>query len=882
MKNHLLKIFYPLLLTCITMIILFLPLKSGMFFGSEGDWYSQHVGIAESLRQTMLETHSLIPQWIHIGGGSSIYDFAYYGLLRPDILFSCLVPEINMKYIIAGYAVLGVLASVNLCYLWLKRQGISKRFAFAGAVLLASSACFYHAHHQIMFVNYMPFLFLALLGVDRLFLKRRIGLLIFSLFMIYIHSFYYAIACLLVIGVYALHRMLLQLEKEGIRVKGGFKRMAACIKGPAGRLIFSVIISIGMAMALLLPTGLDILSNEKDPGSFVTVPVNPVDWSLNGLLYSPYGCGMTLLTLYCILLSITKKRKRFMSVTLMFCVLFPVVSYVLNGFLYTRTKILIPFVPLFVFLTADTLQEFYQEINNRTAGKRNGALLVEAGQKLALLLLCLVPALHSAWKWLILLEGMLLFIWMLIQQADNISWRGKRCIFWTVLFVPVLLSISIHMSDSYLKPVCSRLGIDMSGTFLKAEDNRQNQFDREEIADFAEDVRYRFDVLSNSFVNANIVVNGSINRTAMYSSVTNADYAKFYYDTMKNPISLNNRVALVPSQNSCFAYFMGLKYLLAERDNLPYGYKTVKQKGNYILAQNDEVLPVCYGTTELFSSKAYEKLNFPDTLEALCSRAVVPVNMDQSISYTSHMQEENAKEFFAGDKEGKLLHPSGKKERFTLPLKDSIKEKILILTFHVESKNGGEVVICINGVKNKLSSENAPYPNNNHDFTYILSSEADLEELEVEVSRGEYTVDCLKIYTLDKKYLRHSDITVPEIKEQASDNGKNVFWGNITMKEDGYFVTSYPYRKGYQIKMDGVAVKPEKINTAFLGFPIAKGDHQIEIKYEAPGFELGYRISFLCFLIFGILLVLERKWVSERSGEKVQFKITDGNPDWIG
>ncbi len=51
------------ILTVLTLVILLLPLSQGDFFGSEGDWYSQHVGAAENLRQTMLNTGSLFPQF---------------------------------------------------------------------------------------------------------------------------------------------------------------------------------------------------------------------------------------------------------------------------------------------------------------------------------------------------------------------------------------------------------------------------------------------------------------------------------------------------------------------------------------------------------------------------------------------------------------------------------------------------------------------------------------------------------------------------------------------------------------------------------------------------------------------------------------------------
>lgn len=857
-------IFCHIILTIITLLLLFFPLGTGMFFGSEGDWYSQHVGIAESLRQTMLETGSLIPQYIHLGGGSSIYDFAYYGVLRPDILFSCFVPEIEMKYIIAGYAVLGVTASVNFCYIWLRKQKLLNSFAFAGAVLLASAACFYHAHHQIMFVNYMPFLILALMGVDRLLDKKRIALLVFSLFMIYIHSFYYSISCILVIGIYMIHKC---LQKEKMEIgKGKWKQWIMKTGAFWGLFVFTVLLSIGMAMVLLFPTGLDILSNEKDSGSFVTAPVKLTDWSLTGLLYNPYGCGMTLLTLYCLLLSITGKRKRFLSVALLFCILCPFVSYVLNGFLYSRAKILIPFTLLFVFVAADTLQELYQ------GTKMYGFLP---------LLCCFIPVFHSRWEPLILIDGLLLLLWSLLQRTNRIGERIRKRMFWLVLVLPVFVSLGINMSDSYLKPVCSRLGIGINGTYLKAGDDRQEHFTKEEIAGFVTDSRYRFDVLANNFVNCNLLANGKVNKTSMYSSVTNTDYAKFYYDIMHNPISLNNRVALVPGKNEYFSYFMGLKYLLTDKENLPAGYKKIMQKGDYILAQNDNVLPVCYGTGEVLNEEDYKRLEFPDTVEALCSKAVIPSDdviataglSQEKESFASHIKKEQLDSFFLEDGGEKLLHPSGKKECYKLKLAEPIYEKVLILKFHVESADGREVVISINGIKNKLSSKSAPYPNRNHDFTYLISAEGALEELEIEVSKGRYTVDNINIYTADIERMYHSDIVIPQVKSQTAKKKGNVFQGEINMKESGYFITSYPYRKGYKIKLDGVWISPRKVNTAFVGFPIEAGNHRIEITFEAPGFRAGYIISTISCTMFVLIIVWERKRTYSVSGVRIRSDI---------
>ena len=75
-RRRIKQIILFMLLHLITLFILLLPLQQGHFFGTNGDWYSQHIAIADSLRKAMLQSRSLVPQFIELGGGSSIYDLS--------------------------------------------------------------------------------------------------------------------------------------------------------------------------------------------------------------------------------------------------------------------------------------------------------------------------------------------------------------------------------------------------------------------------------------------------------------------------------------------------------------------------------------------------------------------------------------------------------------------------------------------------------------------------------------------------------------------------------------------------------------------------------------------------------------------------------------
>lgn len=882
------------LLTVLTLILLFLPVgfflpgTGGWFFGSEGDWFSQHVAIAESLRQTMLSGHELLPQWIGLGGGSNSYDFAYYGLLRPDILISCLMPDVEMKYVIAGYAAFSVICSGWFCYGWLQKRGKTRWISFAGAVLFVSATCFYHAHHQIMFVNYMPFLVLALIGVDKAVERRKISLLAVSVVLIILHSFYYAPACICVIGIYALHRLM-----ETGRLAGKNQWLTGL-----SRIIFAVALAIGMAMVILLPVAFDILSTVKDGGNAARKTLEVLDLSMNGLLYNSYGCGMTLVTLYTLLLAVRKKENRFLSIVLLAAMSVPAVSLVLNGFLYARAKILIPFVPLLVWVCIDTLQDLWE-------GRRRAEWIPLA--------FCLAVAIFSEWRVLILADGVILAIWIAAIRKQSAGNGKVHKGFWLILLVPICVSLGTNLSDSYLhdfyQDIGQKWGLKLREGYIHMEDERQNRIPADKISEFASDSDYRLEILADSFVNCNVLPDGTIQRTSMYSSISDGAYAKFYYDTMGNAISFNNRVALVAGENPFFHQLMGVRYVLAKKSQVSAGYQVRETYGDYVLAECKEVLPICYGTTELMSREMFDQLEFPDTLEALVTRTVVEteetkeqktdraseekrvVEVSETEEFQGHFQKQDAETFFAEETPVEArLSCDGDAKNGSLKLREPLQNQIVVIRFHVNRKNGQEVVISVNGIKNKWSAASAPYPNQNEDFTYIFDSGACIEELEIKQSAGNYTVENLEIYTLNSAYLRRENVvktsqeSITKSKQEAisqesttrSKQGTvsqrsaatQVFSGNLTMEQDGYFVTSYPYRAGYEILVDGAEAEPEVVNTTFLGCAVTAGSHRIEIRFTAPGYEAGRRISIMAVVIWGMVLL----WEISRKGRKENGK----------
>ena len=533
-----------------------------------------------------------------------------------------------------------------------------------------------------------------------------------------------------------------------------------------------MILATGMAAVLLLPTGLDILSTSKDGGAFAAENLKVFDFTLEGLLFSPYGCGMDIIGALCLAVGVAKKKTRLLSSCLAVFFLFPIFSLVLNGFLYARAKILIPMLPLVCLVCRETCMDIFRSRHLAAA----------------------------------------------------------------MLVLPVCVSLTANCTEKYIagdKSLLPDADLDLNNL-------------------------YRYESLDESFTYCNLIEGEGAGSTGMYSSVTNDSYSSFFYDTMKNAIPIRNRVALVPGRNVFFNYFMGVRYALED------GQNKVKE--------NEKVLPVCYGTTSFMKESEFKKLDFPYNVEALCLKTVIS---DEAAVYADDFEtaiEELLPEQLLSDsaslgRDGKKQYDFvlQKEKEISLPLDKGIKDKILIIAFHVEAPSGHELVVTINGVTNKLSGATAPYPNNNHDFIFILPAlSEDEDSLNIALSKGEYSIRDIRLWTMNSERLTGDDnpkrIIVPQTDyEHTAGNEKEemVFEGTVSMPKKGFFASSYPFRNGYKAYVDGKETKIDKINMSFMGFPLEVGTHHIKLTFTAPGYIAGKIASLTAAAVFALIWIYE-------------------------
>lgn len=865
-------------------LLILLTLPSGSMYGSQTDWYCQHVTLADYMRKHFYATGQLLPDFSGLGGGTNFFALSYYGMLRPDVLLSYFLPDISVAAIIQGYAVFEIFLGIFLLYYWLYKKGLTDTSCFCAGFLYLCANCLFQAHRQIMFVNYLPFVILALIAIDQQAesminsfpQKTRTNMgIVFSYLMILFHSFYFFPACFASCTLYywfstqSLCKVYSKVPRRFIKLWSGY--------------ILSTAAAVCLSMAVLLPTGLAILENKKDVAPTPLYKILTVNPTMDSLLYSVYGCGLTLICLYTVLLSIRRKSTRSFACILLCFLFFNIFYWILNGTLYVRPKSLIPFMPLILYLTALTLEELKAR---------------RIRHSLPLALFCLIPVIvqilfvshDNQFKILMALDGLCL---VLFSASGSICNKRKLLAQGLAFLLILVLPAKIYLNKSGREE------------YVSATDDSRSTFSDSQILKLCKDSQARMDTLERPYTNSNYMVWGTQNRSSIYSSVSNSTYNQFYYDTLRNSISNRNRVAVTMHSNPFQEYLMGVRYIQTTKEQLPAGYRIKAEKNGHVLAENDQVLPLAYGSTSLISEASFDRLTYPQNLDTLVNRTIVPDSVaSNSSAYQSQMKPYALPENFFARKSTKKQISSTRK----LP-KNISASQLLLVSFDVVYDGASDISVSINGIKNCLSGSNAPYPNQNNTFTYMLSSEKGLSNLDLVFSKGNYKITNITAYTLPLSTFHHPGIVT--FHNQGT-KGSELLKGTISMDQDGYFVTSFAYAKGYQAFIDGKEIPVQTVNKAFAGFPLKKGAHEIQLKFHAPGKRAGLLISLIasCGLLFeslaySILAIRHKKRILHRirvvtftdpiSGKsrafiktnsprisRADFKMNGGNPSLTG
>lgn len=798
-------------------------------FGANMDWISQHSVFPEYFRQQFYQTGQFFPEYAaNIGGGQNIYNFSYYGLYNPIVLIAYLLPFVKMSAYLMVAGVICLAASVCLLYGWLKKREFPTEIALGVAVLfLLAGPMIYQSCHQIMFVQYMPFLLMAFQGVDQYWEKGKTGLYTLGVFLMILTSFYFSIAGMAAIFLYGWYGY-----PKGVR-----KRKLFGFPVP-------MIVAVLSAGVLLVPTAYAILQRSGSSKSQNLKELLMPNLQLDTSLYGAYSVGLTVILVAILLGGIVcgTIRERMVTVVCVALLTVPVFAWGFNGMLYVRYKSLIPFLPFFCYLTA----VFLERMRNGTIGRWKGAVIFGGTMGVSLLALYLQGNGSRAKNYqLILFESAALFFFFLLFQ----KWKRPFLLLIPALVCLVLINHAVNGK---------------AGNLVQKEDYQ-------EITDSAwqDAVRDALDGETGLYRTEQSGVakkrKDNVNRiwdmrqwtTSVYSSAYNTEYQKFRKNIFQVEQPFRNGLMQPASANPLFQKFMGVKYVIGRSEN----------GENFTTEVQETAAPMIYGTSQVVSEKTYQTMEFPYNQTMLMQYAVTNEENISEHGVTKMKGIREADVAFAAKKgiakEGATWKIKTKKEqKATLSVEGetSGKERILYLQFDVENDHPNrDVSIVINGIRNKLTAKNHLYYNDNTTFTYVMKLSADQKKVNVTLGKGTYRICNLKSYVSDTTVLEDDSLYQSTFTPDWNATKGNQISGSIEMEQDGYLITSIPYDSHLEIKVDGGEVVTEKVNTAFVGCRMVSGEHWVTLTYHAPGLSTGKWISLAGIVLWAGMWFLTEK-----------------------
>lgn len=849
-------------LTGTVLLCLVFVIRNGIF-GSEVDWISQHSVIPDYFRKLFYETGDLFPEFaMNLGGGQNIYNYSYYGLYNPVILISYFLPFLKMSDYIMISSMLCFAASVILFYIWMKKKGMEQTVSVQVSCIFALAApLLYHSYRHIMFVDYMPFLLTALMGTDRYLEQRRTACLIFGIFLMIMTSFYFAVGGILVLCVYALSEYL--KREQNLKIKGLLK----C----GGGYILCILTAIMMSSILLVPTVFSLGGSRN--GNIAA----DVSWLLPAVkcdrfFYSPYGLGLSAFALtalisqlmYCIC---EMKRKQgnepapvnvlsargemVLLVILLGMLLIPAFGYLLNGGLYNKDKVFIPFLPVICYETG-----CYQK-RLKEAHDTSDRLLWQLPYfiTIALILLSVLSNESTVSFYAALADGIFMLALFLYSRK---KFRKNSMITVSI----IIMSVSSFLVNQVSGNAVSR---EFYNDIMSSSYDEALEFLAESDSNL-----YRTEVYGDADQNKadmNRIYGMNQYISSVYSSSFNSHYRDFRNHVFKLNEPYRNNMMQPSVNNPLFLKFMGVKYLISETGLT--GYEACRDSDGVKMWKNEAAAPMAYVTDMLLSEQDYYGYSFPENQAVLLERAVIRNGLPKEAGENSGMDSKFRKSSIIipeiNNEEIKIRKINNGYEILAehdiwveAKLEEKGKYDLFALSFAVENqKPGQDIRISVYDQMNCLSAESHEYANHNYEFTYLVGIEPEETMIRIRFSKGNYILKNIEsftgLYSMIGNPALYRNPVLFDMEETKGDNMK----GTVNADASGYLITSIPYDAGFTIKVDGTEREKVCVNGGFLGCYMEQGKHDILITYHARGVKAGRILS-----IAGLALYIIQQLIS--------------------
>lgn len=851
------KYFIGTILTIILYLI-YLAIAKIAPFGEnsilKSDLYKQYAEFLAYYKDVLTGKGSLFMSW-NMGMGNNFYTtFAYY-LVSPLNLLVVFFSKENINTFVIITTLLKLILIYNSMLLFLEYRFKNKsRSAILFALAYTFSTYTIQYLFHIMWLDAIYMLPLMCIGIEKYLKNNKISTFIIISALNMLFNYYLGFITILFSGIYFIVRL---IEQENTTLKSKIIKFTVFVIG--------CIISFGISMILFLPSFMQVkgtmkLQNrlveihKKEFLNYFNIIFNNHNQELeqqSGLIFSS-TLTLILLPLYFTNKNISKKS-RILSVLLIIFMALPVISPILNKIWHGMTK-----PNCFYYRYAFCLIFYfnmiaYQDFINREKISKK-ALLIE----ITLFLLILVGEILLIKKGIwsnrklqinsVIISATTLItiiILLYLQKSDKIHNNILKNIIKILITAIFVIDIGISMNsynttnpDNYFTLKSVHNYDNVVNRILPPETDRHQE-------------RIIFNPDDNSF---------NLSMKYDYSSID-------YFTSSRNRTTLRNMYSLgynvqretalwiTSDSGDWFNYSLaGVKYIITreklENDNKIYGYEYKGKYGEFNIYETQNTLPFAYITNtnqqpEEIDDPFYEQTTNPFEIQNKILKSIQNSDTDY------------------------IENISNEKSNIIKTEKNIIKtDKEYEITYNVEALQNISIAL--------FSDKNLELYKNDKkifkDYSNIWERETGIRQI-VNLEKGQkYTFKItqkiekydsnnnnIKTYVLNNHKIEKAIEHAKKFQTQKVTLEKDTVKANIQSEKEAYLTFQIPFDSGWRATINGKNTEIVKMNGAFLGIKLQKGNNEIKLTYIPRYFKISSLLSLISIMLLLIIICLEKR-----------------------
>lgn len=798
-----------------------------------------------------------------IGLGADGFAFNAPNLFNPFSWIMLLSPAKYMDIAFTATVIIRLYLTGFFFMLYARKIGLKDNYVIFGAILYTFAPWTVHASLvQATFLMATMMLPLVLLGVEKVLRRESPVLFILSVGYTIVVSFFFAYIIGIITVLYYFVRRIF-IKTEG----GGKEFFTDTIKfiglGMVGIMIsaFALIVTINKYFATTSGTGKEIpffLTKLQ----LLRMPMKLTDWIT--VFGSDSMIGVVPICIVAIpgivYLAYKKRASGIMTLLLLIGAAFPVVSSMFNFFSYPSGRWM--FVLAFFFIIA-TMEFLQSEVFEKRLMKILITITVAVYMGYLMWLYKILS--HEELRLVAVNAGLLVVLGAVVIAAGS----GKKELMMGKV-VPVITIVGLVAAFNVSWGINNEGYEGPKGYLARGQAQELlNETPQKVGPKIKDDGFYRIDQVDE--LTGIRAPHGKMNEAMYFGNRSN--YA-FHSSVNMGWLELNKHMGnnmgyykrVAPNSNDNrfgLDLLEGTKYFLGNNENhddstnyAGYGFKKYKTIDGTEVLKNEYSIGLGCAYDKYMYESDWLKLSYADREIAMLKAVILPDGEE-----TYGLQEMKGSEVKSGVKELDYRMTENKDQptlkKITAKNDD---EHAAILSIKGIDQNYPEMVKAIvnNG---KIVKTNADDRGTERaladikDFTmYLGTGEDATKNIELDYHGGEERDPCsyekIVLYQVPVKTYADSarNLEKNKLKEIKFDN--DTYKGEIDCKKDSILFFSITDSDGWDVLVDGEkAKKIEGANVAFVGVPLSKGHHRIDMEYHTKGLAIGIVLSVLGLVI---------------------------------